>query len=194
MTRFQKVKLDGRVALVRCLHCRTPAPEGVLENVEMGKDRNFCAVWTCRVRKCRNINRSEIDEILTDFVDPIFQTHVNSYAYLVQDAEHLIALAKRYKGKFAETRFSRTALLLIVVATEALIRRPKTTVYPQTQIPRDPHRLKTEHAELALSVVREMVDELDGFLQGKLKSDDWVTRENFTLVYPQGTTFADLTW
>lgn len=55
----------------------------------------------------------------------IFQTHINSFHYLYQDAEYLHGLARNEmtSDPFSLTRYCRTALLLYVISLEALINR-----------------------------------------------------------------------
>jgi len=55
----------------------------------------------------------------------IFQTYINSFHYLYQDATYIYNLAtdKKMQGRFERVRLSRTALLLYILSMEALINR-----------------------------------------------------------------------
>ncbi|WP_332852794.1 hypothetical protein [Duganella sp. S19_KUP01_CR8] len=55
----------------------------------------------------------------------LFKTEINSFHYLYQDAEYLLATARlsTVKGTFQETRVARSALLLYILSLEGLINR-----------------------------------------------------------------------
>jgi hypothetical protein len=63
----------------------------------------------------------------------VFKTHVNSFHYLYQDAEHFHALAKSPDAGFGGVRAARTALLLYILNLEGLINRALEQFLPEPQ-------------------------------------------------------------
>jgi hypothetical protein len=64
---------------------------------------------------------------------PVFQTFINSFHYLYQDAEYLHNMAKstQLAGKFEQVRLSRTAILLYILSFEGLINRAMDHFLPE---------------------------------------------------------------
>lgn len=62
-------------------------------------------------------------------------------------------------------------------------------VYRQMRIPRDPYALLPEHLERVKKVVDNMIDELDVLLEGRVKADDWLHKDDMEAIHPPGATF-----
>jgi hypothetical protein len=61
----------------------------------------------------------------------IFKSHVNSFHYLYQDAEHFHAQARSDDAGFDGVRAARTALLLYILSLEGLINRALEAFLPE---------------------------------------------------------------
>ena len=63
----------------------------------------------------------------------LFKTEINSFHYLYQDAEYLMAAARlpEIRGTFQEVRVARSALLLYILSLEGLINRALDHFVPQ---------------------------------------------------------------
>jgi hypothetical protein len=70
--------------------------------------------------------------------------------------------------------------------------KEKDLVYPNTQIPKDPHSVLPEHVDKAKKVVDDMVNELDRLLGGRMLQNDWISQDYLTLIYPPNAKFSDL--
>jgi len=66
----------------------------------------------------------------------------------------------------------------------------KDLVYRQLRIPRDPYALLPKHLDRVKKVVDDTISELDRLLGGRLKRNDFLGRDQMTVVYPPGATFT----
>ena len=54
--------------------------------------------------------------------------------------------------------------------------------YINTNIPKNPYAIRTEHAKIVAKIVRDTVDELDKLLNGKIKKGNWLHSEEGEIV------------
>ena len=69
--------------------------------------------------------------------------------------------------------------------------RESELLYRQNRIPKDPYSILPEHVDQVKKVVDDMIGELDRLLKGRVRDENWLSRDSFHPVHPPGTTQAD---